>query len=96
MLIVPEAGGAEAKAAGDIITQDNFSNFQLELDLKITAGANRGIKTFIDPGLNKGEGSAIGPGFQILDVERHPDAKLGREGSRNSGSFYDMKAAPID
>lgn len=95
MLIVPEAGGAEAKTAGDIITLDKFSNFELEMDFKITLGANSGIKIFVDPELNKGEGSAIGPEFQILDDERHPDAKLGREGNRTLGSLYDMKAAPI-
>jgi hypothetical protein len=93
-LIVPESGGAESAAAGDIITKEKYSNFELQLDFKITPGANSGIKTFVDPALNKGEGSAIGPEFQILDDERHPDAKLGRDGDRTMGSLYDMKAAP--
>ena len=94
VLIVPESGGAESKAAGDIITKAKYSNFELELDFKITPGANSGIKTFVDPELNKGDGSAIGPEFQILDDERHPDAKLGRDGNRTIGSLYDMKTAP--
>jgi len=95
-LIINESGGAESKQAGDIITRDKYTNFELQLDFKITPGANSGIKTFVDPELNKGPGSAIGPEFQILDDKLHPDAKLGRDGNRTIGSLYDMKAAPSD
>jgi hypothetical protein len=96
ILTINETGGAESAAAGDIITKDKFSEFELSVDFKITPGANSGIKTFVDPSINKGEGSAIGPEFQILDDERHPDAKLGRDGNRTIGSLYDMKTAPAD
>ncbi|NQW99048.1 DUF1080 domain-containing protein [bacterium] len=93
-LVINETGGAESAAAGDIITKDKFSDFELTVDFKITLGANSGIKIFVDPAINKGEGSAIGPEFQILDDERHPDAKLGRDGNRTIGSLYDMMTAP--
>jgi hypothetical protein len=96
LLTINETGGAESAAAGDIITTDKYSEFELSVDFKITPGANSGIKTFVDPSINKGEGSAIGPEFQILDDERHPDAKLGRDGNRTIGSLYDMKTAPAD
>ena len=96
LLIINETGGAESASAGDIITKAKYSNFELQLDFKITPGANSGIKTFVDPELNKGPGSAIGPEFQILDDECHPDAKLGRDGNRTIGSLYDMKTAPAD
>lgn len=95
-LIVGESGGAESAAAGDIITREKFSDFELSVDFKITPGANSGIKIFVDPDMNRGEGSAIGPEFQILDDERHPDAKLGRDGNRTIGSLYDLIAAPAD
>ncbi|MES2658882.1 MAG: DUF1080 domain-containing protein [Verrucomicrobiota bacterium] len=94
ILIVTETGGAESTAGGDIITREKFSDFELSVDFKITPGANSGIKIFVDPSINKGEGSAIGPEFQILDDERHPDAKLGRDGNRTIGSLYDMITAP--
>jgi hypothetical protein len=94
VLIINETGGAESASAGDIITKAKYSNFELQLEFKITPGANSGIKTFVDPDLNKGPGSAIGPEFQILDDEHHPDAKLGRDGNRTIGSLYDMKTAP--
>jgi hypothetical protein len=93
-LVITETGGAESAAAGDIITLEKFSNFELSVDFKITPGANSGIKIFVDPSINKGAGSAIGPEFQILDDDRHPDAKLGRDGNRTIGSLYDMIAAP--
>jgi len=94
ILSINETGGKESASAGDIITTEKFSDFELSVDFKITSGANSGIKFFVDPSINKGAGSAIGPEFQILDDERHPDAKLGRDGNRTIGSLYDMKAAP--
>ncbi len=96
MLVINETGGAEAAAAGDIITRGKFADFELKLDFKITPGANSGIKIFVDPELNKGAGSSIGPEFQILDDASHPDAKLGRNGNRTIGSLYDMMTAPTD
>ena len=94
ILSINETGGAESTAAGDIITREKFSEFELSLDFKITPGANSGIKIFVDPAINKGPGSAIGPEFQILDDQQHPDAKLGRGGNRTIGSLYDMITAP--
>ncbi len=93
-LVVLDSGGAESTNGGDIITKDKYSEFELSVDFKITLGANSGIKLFVDPELNKGEGSAIGPEFQILDDENHPDAKLGKDGNRTIGSLYDMITAP--
>lgn len=94
MLSVLAADGAESADGGDIITDDKYSDFELTVDFKITPGANSGIKIFVDPEINKGEGSAIGPEFQILDDFRHPDAKLGKDGNRTIGSLYDLIPAP--
>jgi hypothetical protein len=96
MLIIHETGGGESASAGDIITREKFADFELVVDFKITPGANSGIKFFVDPDLNKGAGSSIGPEFQVLDDARHPDAKLGRNGNRTIGSLYDLIPAPTD
>ncbi len=90
ILTVLSSGGAESANGGDIITVDTYSNFELIVDFKITEGANSGIKYFVDPELNKGSGSAIGLEFQILDDEKHPDAKMGISGNRTVGSLYDL------
>lgn len=96
MLVINETGGAESAAAGDIITTEKFADFELQVEFKITPGANSGIKFFVDPELNRGPGSSIGPEFQILDDARHPDAKLGKDGNRTIGSLYDLIPAPTD
>jgi len=93
ILSVMESGGGEARFGGDIVTEQEFSNFELELDFKITEGANSGIKYFVVEGLKEGPGSAIGPEFQILDDERHPDSQKGVGGNRTVGSLYDLIAA---
>ena len=93
VLSVDAATGGESTNGGDIITQEEFANFELELDFRITPGANSGIKYFVDPQLGPTlglPGSAIGLEFQILDDERHPDAKLGVRGNRTMGSLYDL------
>ncbi|MGX1928555.1 3-keto-disaccharide hydrolase [Flagellimonas sp. 2504JD4-2] len=90
-LIVLASGGGESEAGGDIVTENQYDNFEVKLDFKITEGANSGIKYYVNTDLNKGAGSSIGLEFQILDDERHPDAKLGNhEGSRTVGSLYDL------
>lgn len=90
MLKVQKSGGAESSNGGDIVTTKKYKNFMLKVDFKITKGANSGIKYFVDSEMNKGEGSAIGCEFQILDDENHPDAKLGVGGNRTLGSLYDL------
>ncbi|KAF0140687.1 MAG: hypothetical protein FD122_2264 [Stygiobacter sp.] len=85
-----KSNGFESKNGGDIITTKKYKNFELLVEFKVTEGSNSGIKYFVDPDLNKGEGSAIGCEFQILDDEKHPDAKLGVKGNRTVGSLYDL------
>jgi hypothetical protein len=91
VLTVHESGGGESEAGGDIVTIDKYSNFELHLDFKLTPGANSGIKYFVDPELNKGKGSSIGLEYQLLDDQRHKDAKLGNHpGSRALTCLYDL------
>lgn len=89
-LTILATDGGEATGPGDIVTEENFSDFELELEFKISKGANSGIKYFVDPELNKNEGSAIGCEYQILDDQQHPDAKMGVAGNRTVGSLYDL------
>lgn len=93
LLTILGADGKESRGPGDIVTKEKFSNFILKADFRITEGANSGIKYFVNTELNKGQGSAIGLEFQVLDDERHPDAKLGRDGNRTIGSLYDLITA---
>ncbi|MCG2590306.1 3-keto-disaccharide hydrolase [Rhodohalobacter sulfatireducens] len=91
-LSVIESDGTESPF-GDIVTEQEFSDFIFEVEFKITEGANSGIKYFVIEGLNPGSGSEIGPEYQILDNENHPDANQGVAGNRTVASLYDMITA---
>jgi hypothetical protein len=90
ILVVEKTDGAESGNGGDIVTEKMYQNFVLEVDFRITEGANSGIKYFVQGNINKGKGSAIGCEFQILDDKKHPDAKKGLLGNRTIGSLYDL------
>ncbi len=88
MKVLP-SGGAESKGGGDIVTVDEYSNFDLSFEFLITEGANSGVKYFVTEDYAS-TGSAIGLEYQILDDQRHPDAKMGRDGNRTLSSLYDL------
>lgn len=88
-LSVVPSGGAESANGGDIITDEKFGAFELTFDFKYKEGANSGVKYFVDEKFLS-KGSAIGLEYQILDNERHPDAKEGVVGNRTLSSLYDL------
>jgi hypothetical protein len=88
-LKVLASGGAESKGGGDIVTLDQYGNFDLFFEFMITEGANSGVKYFVTENYAT-TGSAIGLEYQILDDLRHPDAKMGRDGNRTVASLYDL------
>ncbi len=87
-----------SREGGDIIFAHKFKNFILELEWKVSKGANSGIFYLAQEayGTNK-EGQRYlepiyvsAPEYQVLDNENHPDAKLGKNNNRKSASLYDM------
>jgi hypothetical protein len=82
-------GAGEAGGGGDIIFDQKFKDFELSLEWKVSEGGNSGIFYLAQ----EIEGQPIwksAPEMQILDNERHPDAKLGKDGNRQAGSLYDL------
>lgn len=73
------------KGDGDIMTREKFGPFELKFDFKLTEGANNGIKYGIG-----NNGPHIGLEYQILDDEKHPDAKQGVVNNRTLASLYDL------
>ena len=74
---------------GDIIFDTKLTNFEMSLSWKISEGGNSGIFIFGKEVV----GNPIyhsAPEYQLLDSERHPDAKAGKDGNRKSGSLYDI------
>lgn len=72
--------------AGDLVTTGQFGAFDLQFEFFLMPGANSGVKYLLD----ESGGQALGPEFQLLDDERHPDAKQGAAGNRTLGSLYDL------
>ncbi len=73
----------------DLISNKQYSSFELSWQYKLTEGANSGVKYLVNEKLNP-EGGAIGLEFQLLDNNKHPDAKNGRNGNRTQSSLYDL------
>ncbi|WP_232538866.1 3-keto-disaccharide hydrolase [Chitinophaga tropicalis] len=89
-LTIHQSNGDEMGSGGDIVTTKEYGAFELEFDFKLTEGANSGVKYFVKEDYDTKGKSAIGLEYQVLDDERHPDAKLGRDGNRTLSSLYDL------
>lgn len=75
---------------GDLITKDKFENFEFSIDWKISEGGNSGIMYHVSEDTVYEHTYSSGPEMQILDDERHPDAKRGVNGNRQAGALYDL------
>jgi hypothetical protein len=70
---------------GDVVSEGQFDQFELQWEWKLAPGGNSGLKYFV----TENHPSALGHEYQMLDDEKHPDAKLG-QGKRITASFYDV------
>jgi len=78
-------------SGGDIITEEQFDNFELRLEWRISASGNSGIFYHVLE-----EGSYVwqtGPEMQVLDNSEHVD---GRNPKTSAGSNYAMHAPTRD
>ena len=92
------AGESQSGDGGDIIFTKKFKNFEMKFDWKISKGGNSGVFYLGREVTTKKEDGTVqfepiyisAPEYQILDNANHPDAKLGKDGNRQSASLYDM------
>ncbi len=80
---------AESANGGDLVTVKEYHAFDLQFEFQISDTANSGVKYFVTE-KEHNNGSAIGLEYQILDDDKHPDAKLGTDGNRTMASLYDL------
>ena len=74
---------------GDLVTDEQFANFELTLDWKIAPGGNSGILYRVS---DTGEETYFtGPEMQVLDDTRQPD---GKSPLTSAGSDYGLYPAP--
>jgi hypothetical protein len=85
-----KAVGEPRPTGGDLITVDQFENFELYIEWKLSKGANGGIKYLVSESLPPTGRSGVSFEYQVLDDDNHPDAKAGIGGNRTSSSLYDL------
>ena len=96
---VPRVADGRPLVGGDLMTVDSFADFELSFEWKVTPGANSGVKYNVSEAMSLAQGgagtqggpthSALGFEYQILDDDRHEDAKLA---NHRAGALYDLIA----
>lgn len=82
---------AKGGGGGDIVSTDEFSDFELSVDFKCAPGANSGIMYRVAE--TKDASYETGPEFQVLDDRAHKD---GADPKHTVGALYDLIPAPAD
>ena len=83
-LLLTERGG------GDLVTDEEFENFELQLDWKISEKGNSGVFFNVSEDTTYKSVWKTGPEMQILDDEGHPDGKFP---SHRAGANYDLEVS---
>jgi hypothetical protein len=73
------------KDGGDLLSDVEYDQFDLQWDWKIEPGGNSGLKYFV----LESRKSAIGHEYQMLDDQGNPDGKVA-DGKHVTASFYDV------
>ena len=81
------------KEGGDLITRDEYENFELDLEWKISEGGNSGLMFHVVEADSLGATYHSGPEYQFVDNERHPDAKNEKH---RSGDNYDLQKSTVE
>lgn len=72
---------------GDIVTDDEYENFDLKLEWKVASGGNSGIILFINEDKKYEHTWHTGPEMQVLDNAKHKDASIVKH---RAGDLYDL------
>lgn len=84
----------QAEGGGDILTEEEFEDFHLQLEWKISENGNSGIMFYVDEDPDQYDYPwHTGPEMQILDTDGHPDGKIYKH---RVGDLYDLVAASED
>lgn len=79
-----------SETGNDIVTDKQYGPFEMVFEFKLSEGANSGVKYYVNESFDSGGKSGVGLEYQVLDDEKHPDAKLGAAGNRTMASLYDL------
>lgn len=79
----------QMESGGDIATNEEFENYHLKLDWKISPNGNSGIIFNVHEDTAFQYSFESGPEMQIVDDQGHPDGKIFKH---QSGDLYDLIA----
>ena len=80
----------KTKNGGDIVTDEQFENFDLKLEWKISKAGNSGIIFCVHEDTTKYKAPyETGPEMQVLDNDGHTDGKIHKH---RAGDLYDLIA----
>lgn len=83
--------GYQTKGGGDLVSNDEYENFDLKLEWKIAKNGNSGIIFYINEDTVKYKESwNTGLEMQVLDNDGHSDGKIPKH---RAGNLYDLIAA---
>jgi cytochrome c len=85
--------GFQVKGGGDIVTENEFENFELSIEWKIAPCGNSGIIFNVVEAPEYQYVWQTGPEMQVLDNACHPDAKIEKH---RAGNLYDLIASPTE
>lgn len=74
---------------GNLVYDEEFSDFHLKLEWKISPNGNSGIIFLVKEDPKYGQPYLTGPEMQVLDNAGHPDAKINKH---RAGDLYDLLA----
>ena len=77
--------------AGDIVTREQFGDFELALAWRVRAGGNSGVFYRVSEASELDQVWQSGPELQVLDDGGHPD---GQRPETSAGSCYGLYPAP--
>jgi hypothetical protein len=86
-----DASAKEGK--GDLVTDEEFDEFELKFEWKVEKGYNGGVIFFVQEEPRFGATYVTGPEFQLIDNTGYPD-KLNP--AQMAGSLYDLIACPAE
>lgn len=88
---VARAEDGQPIAGGDLLYDQQFSNFEFSFEWKVSPGANSGIKYNVSEefsAMHPPNSAALGFEYQVLDNELHADAK--NDPNRWAAGLYDL------
>ena len=86
-IVLDPAAKKAGKEGGDLVTDESYNDFHLQLEWKIAKNGNSGIIFFVQEDPKYKNTWFTGPEMQVLDNDGHEDGKIMKH---RAGNLYDL------